>query len=106
MKRLTDEEEIERLDANWNVHMEANQMKEAAMRVGFKYAMSLYGVLRNKETGQAEYRRIEVFSSVPFYATLIELCYRFIQNHPPVEHYSIYLYDGMMEGLRFVKSWR
>jgi hypothetical protein len=106
MKRLTDQEEIDRLDANWNVHREANFLKEACTRQGYRYTMSLYGVLRDKTSDRAEYRRIEVFSSVGFNSTLIELCYRFLQNFPPTEHYSIYIYDNTLEGLRFVRSWK
>lgn len=106
MKRLTDQEEIDRLDANWNVHREANWLKEACTRQGYKYTMSLYGVLRNTADGHAEYRRIEVFSNIGFSSTLIELCYRFLQNFPPVDHYSIYVYDAGIEGLSFVKGWK
>ena len=106
MKRLTDEEEIERLNGIWNTNREACLAKTALLNQGYGYTMSLYGVVRDKTEGLAGYRRIEIYSDVAFGAQLIEYVYRFIQSFPPNKRYSIYVYDSKINGIRLVRQYR
>jgi hypothetical protein len=94
MKLLTDQQEITRLMESARGHDLANHLKQLAWRDGFRYWMSLYGVLTEQTTQHSEYRRIEVLSNVPYNGTTVELIYRFFQNIKPVEYYTIWLYFG------------
>jgi hypothetical protein len=99
LNRLTQAQVI---DKNMNSAMEINQAteaKDAAREFGFKWQMSLYGVLTDRTTNVSEYRRIEVLANEPYTGVDIELIYRFFRNIKPAGTYTIWLYNTKTEEL-------
>lgn len=80
------------------IRLEKNDLKKQ----GYKWGMSLYGALYNKETMTNRYIRIEVLSNTPFTERLVELIYRHLYNYTPVFTYSVFAYTKERDGLLLV----
>lgn len=89
---LRDLDMVRRLMASAKGSLEAKAIKEKAATAGFEFAMSLYGVLTNKETSRSEYRRIEILADKNLGSVDVELIYRWFQKVHPIKTYSIWLY--------------
>jgi len=101
---LRDLETVRRLMNSAKGTLEAGQVKTRMEKLGFRFAMSLYGVLKNRETGQHSYRRIEVMSNNVLAEKDVELLYRWFQKMFPYKTYTIWAYDTEQEKLLEVFS--
>jgi len=72
--------------------IEAKKVKDQLEPLGYTFTMSLYGALRNKETGRVEPRRIEILSQELLGSEDIELIYRWMQKIHPQKAYTIWIY--------------
>jgi len=93
MQNLTDKAVIDKLMDSAKAKDEANTVKAYARKKGYVHALSLYGVLTDKETGRSEYRRIEVMSNMFWTGEIVERIYRFFRTVKPYKTYTIWLYD-------------
>jgi hypothetical protein len=84
---------------------ESNQIKNAAATYGYKWQMSMYGVLTDVETGVSEYRRIEVLSNAMYQGVDIEFIYRFFNALKPASTYTIWLYNKKTESITLVRGY-
>lgn len=101
---LRDLDMVRRLMDSAKGSLEAKAIKEKAVAAGFEFAMSLYGVLTEKDNGRSSYRRIEVVSRKILTGVDVELIYRWFQKAHPIKTYSIWLYDHDNEALTQVFS--
>ena len=92
IRGLKDLNMVRRLMTSAKGSLEARAIKEEAEKAGFEFAMSLYGVLTNKETNRSEYRRIEILADNNLTTTDIELLYRWFYRSHPINTYSVWLY--------------
>ena len=73
--------------------IEAKEVKDSLAPQGYTFVMSLYGALRDKETGRVTPRRIEILSQKMLNENDINLIYRWFQNMPPEKSYTIWIYN-------------
>lgn len=72
----------------------ATEAKDAAREFGYRFQMSLYGVLTDKISGSSQYRRIEILAKQPYSSDDVELIYRFFETVKPASVYTIWLYNN------------
>ena len=92
IRGLRDLDMVRRLMRSAKGSLEARAIKEKAAAAGFEFAISLYGVLTNKETNRSEYRRIEILADHNLGSVDVELIYRWFQKVHPTNTYSVWLY--------------
>lgn len=93
MKRLTEKQFIDKTTRQLLSHAEANKVKSHLEKCGYNYAISLYGVIRNPKTGQAEYRRIEVFLNAAPKEEDVSAVHEFFREIKPYLYYTLWAYN-------------
>lgn len=105
-KGLKDLESVRKLMSSAKGAVEAAKIKDALRGEGYKYEMSLYGVLKAVETNRLEYRRIEVLTNILGNERIINLIYRFFQTNKPIKTYTIWIYNSELDSIRLVyETW-
>jgi hypothetical protein len=99
---LRDLEMVRRLMNSAKGSLEAKALKDELHSLGYTYAMSLYGVLTNKETSRSEYRRIEILLDVSPNERIVNLLYRFFQVMKPIKTYSVWVYDHEVDSVKLM----
>jgi hypothetical protein len=99
---LRDVQMVKRLMESAKGSLEAKALKDELHSLGYTYAMSLYGVLTNKETSRSEYRRIEVLLDVSPNERIVNLLYRFFQTNHPIQTYSVWVYDHEIDSVKLM----
>lgn len=84
----------------------AKRVKREWILKGYKHQLSLYGALKNRETGESGYSRIEVLMNVPWTQRVVHLIYDFFQALKPPSPYSIWIYDHERDSVRQVGSYK
>lgn len=105
MKRIKDEEMKERLDRNLRNHGQANIMKDKLYRKGFRYTISLYGVLQDNKIGHRTYRRIEVYMNGSPNQFDVNGIREFFHEVKPYHYYSIWAYHKKAKEILLMGSW-
>ncbi len=80
----------------------ARTKKREAIKLGYEFQLSLYGVVKNFKSGEDEYRRIEVLSNIPYDQEIFFSLYEFFSQVIPPSKYSIWRYDKVSGD---IKSW-
>lgn len=106
MQRLRTDELRQRADFHMQQHLEANGAKAFLEAEGYKYTMSLYGVLYNPETMKPEYRRIEVFLSKVPTPLDVGAIKQFFTDIKPYPYYSIWIYNSELKEIGLIDSWQ
>ena len=103
--RLTDKQVIQKnMESAMEIN-ESNEIKNEAQKYGYRWQMSMYGVLTDATTGTSEYRRIEVLANDRYSSRDIELIYLFFNNLKPASTYTIWLYNKKTEALTLVRCY-
>lgn len=105
MQRLTEKELKDRTTRQMEQHIEANHLKTFLELHGYRFTMSLYGVLYNPETLKPEYRRIEVFMLKLPSAEDVGIIKHFFRDVKPYPYYSIWVYNNILKEIGLIDSW-
>jgi nitrogenase subunit NifH len=106
MNRYTKQEQIERVNRQLQCHLAANEVKDKLLAEGFRYSVSLYGVIYNPETKKNEYRRIEVFMDKLPNRFSIEAIRNFFSEFKPYMYYTIWAYNSQLKEIVMVEGWQ
>lgn len=82
--------------------LEAKKVKDQLREIGYTFTFSIYGILTDLETRQSEYRRIEILCNCTPDERIVELIYRFLQEHKPSAKYTIWVYDKDRDAIRLM----
>ena len=93
---------VKRLMESAKGSLEAKALKDQLHALGYTCAISLYGVLTDKETKRSEYRRIEVLLDVTPDERIVNLLYRFFQTNHPIQTYSVWVYDHEVDSVKLM----
>lgn len=104
MKKLTEQQFKDRVERSFKGHQEANKIKNFLESKGYKYTISLYGVVTNKTTKHSEYRRVEVFLNG--YPEQIDVAgiQHFFEELIPYNYYSLWAYDIEQKEIFMIKG--
>lgn len=105
MKRLTEQQQIEKRSKHLAQHLEANKLKDKLDKLGYIYTISLYAVIYNPETQKHEYRRVEVFmNGLPTQISVSEIK-QFFREIKPYHYYSIWAYNVEKHEIIMIENW-
>jgi hypothetical protein len=105
MQRLTEQQFIEKRTRQLESHIQANGVKDRLQKLGYGYAVSLYGVIFNPESGKHEYRRIEVFlNGLPNQICISEINH-FFKQIKPYQYYTIWCYNMEKHEIVLIEGW-
>lgn len=105
MNKLSEQQFKDRIDLSMRQHIEANHYKELLERLGYRYTISLYGVLHNTLLNRHEYRKIEVFLNGTPKERDVMLLQHFFEDIKPLNYFSIWVYDHKTKTIKLVESW-
>lgn len=105
MRCLTQQQNIERASKRFVQHLQANKLKDYLEQTGYKFTISLYGVIDNPETVKSEYRRIEVFMNGQPKQVDVEAIHEFFREIKPAMYYSIWKYQIETKNLVMIGGW-
>ena len=86
-------------------HITANKIKDKLTSKGFRFTMSLYGVIDNPETQHPEYRRIEVFINGFPDQEDVGAIKNFFNDIIPYPYYTIWAYNRDEKEIIFAEGW-
>jgi hypothetical protein len=92
-RRLTDPEYARRLIERQDATLAAQTLKAALAAEGYKFALSLYGVVQNYERDDRFYRRIEVVAKKFWTGGDVTYIKAFFEYIIPMQAYSIWTYE-------------
>lgn len=104
MKRLTEQQQIDKAMNSAKAHVEANKVKDRLMKNGYFYTMSIYGVIWNGETKKHEYRRIEVFLNDYPNQIDAEAIHNFFREIKPYQYYTLWAYNKERKEIILIKG--
>lgn len=105
MRRLSEQEMIEKTNRQMQSHMEANKVKDSLGHKGYTFTMSLYGIIVNFDTKLPEYRRIEVFINGPPTQSDVLNIMHFFDEFTPWNYYSIWAYNRETKEILCIEEW-
>lgn len=105
MKRLTEQQMIDKTTRNLMMHLEANKVKDHLEKNGYTFTISLYGVINNPETQKAEYRRIEVFLNGNPKEIDVSSIHEFFREVKPYLYYTVWAYNIQRKELIMIGGW-
>lgn len=105
MNRLTQKQMIDKTTRNLQTHMKANKVKDRLEKLGYDYAVSIYGVIWNAETSKHEYRRIEVFINSTPTEIIVSSIRHFFKEIKPYNYYSIWAYNAVRNEIVLIEEW-
>lgn len=76
--------------------------KRQWIKEGYSHQLSLYGVNSNRETGESNYKRIEILSNVPWTESIVSRLYTWFSYMVPGAAYTIWIYDGGRDSFKIV----
>ena len=86
-------------------HIAANNVKDKLASKGFRFTMSLYGVIDNPETHHPEYRRIEVFINGFPDQEDVGAIKNFFTDIIPYQYYTIWAYNRDVKEIILYEGW-
>lgn len=86
-------------------HIAANKVKDKLAAKGYRFTMSLYGVINNPETQAPEYRRIEVFINGFPGQEDVGGIKNFFTEIIPYQYYTIWVYNRDVKELFMYEGW-
>jgi hypothetical protein len=92
-----DEDERERarrvIEARWLKRYMATARQRMAAR-GFTFRLTISGILRNRETGRREYRRIELYKASKWRRQEVARLYFFFKRHIPRSRGAVFAFHN------------
>jgi len=82
--------------------VQIRSLKRKYIKMGFIHQIAMYGVLQNKETEEAHYKRIDVLSDTPFTEESFIRVYSFMEFIKNPAPYSIWVYSDQMKRIKEV----
>jgi len=96
-----DVEAIKRLDQRGV----SRYIKRRWIKRGYTQQLSLYAVVKNLDTEENHYRRVEILSNTPFTCPIVMYVYEFFEKSLPPYAYSIWLYNKERMALGMVAKY-
>jgi membrane protein YdbS with pleckstrin-like domain len=104
-RRLTDPEYARRLIERQDNTVAAQALKAALAAEGFKYHLSLYGVIHDTTDETNTYRRIEVLAHKFWTGADVTLIKAFFEVIIPPLVYSMWTYDRETQTINYRGGW-
>lgn len=78
---------------------QSRRLKRKYIKEGYDQQISFYGVIKNKEKDDREYRRIEILSNIFMTRELIDKLYYWFHEMIPPRPYTIWIYDVLKDSV-------
>lgn len=77
-------------------------LKREWYKKGYRWSISLYGVITHLDTKVHEGKRIEVLSNILWTNRIVTLIYNFLKRLKPPDKYTIWIYDKDREAISLI----
>lgn len=105
MDRLNSEEKDRKQKHMQEVHTESNVLRKFLFLHGYTFTFSLYGVIYNRKTCEAQRRRIEVFCKGELMQDDFDKILNFFNMLFPLSDFSFWCYNTQAQQIALVGEW-